>query len=186
MIFFWKALHVIGFVSWFAGLFYLVRIFVYHAEAMNKPQPEQDILKQQFNIMEWRVYKIILMPALIITWVAGTIMLVMNPAYFSSGTPGWMIVKLVLLVILSGYQGYCKQLIKKFEKGELPMSSTKFRFLNEFPTLILVAISFIAVQGKAGTLSYWKLILGIILFVGLLSWGVKAYKKIRERQATKA
>ena len=182
MILFWKALHVVGFISWFAGLFYLVRIFVYHAEAFDKPQPEQDILKRQFNIMEWRVYKIILMPALIITWSAGVAMLVINPLYFKMGTPGWMIVKLVLLVILSGYQGYCKKLIQRFEKGERPMNSTQFRLLNEVPTLFLVAISFIAVLGKAGTLSYWKLVVGIILFVGLLSWGVKAYKKVRERQ----
>ena len=56
---FFKAIHVVGFVAWFAGMFYLVRMFVYHVEAFDKTQPERDILARQFNLMEWRVYKII-------------------------------------------------------------------------------------------------------------------------------
>ena len=73
MFFYFKALHIIGFVSWFAGLFYLVRLFVYHVEAEQKPQPEQNILKKQFNLMEWKLYSIITNPAMIFTVIFGLI-----------------------------------------------------------------------------------------------------------------
>ena len=70
-----KALHVFGFVSWFAGLFYLVRIFVYHTEAMQRPEPKKSILIKEFNAMQWRVYKIICNPGMMITWFCGLAML---------------------------------------------------------------------------------------------------------------
>ena len=88
MFFYFQALHIIGFVSWFAGLFYLVRLFVYHVEAEQKPQPEQDILKKQYSLMEWKLYRIITNPAMIITVVFGSLMLIQNPDYFSMG---WMV-----------------------------------------------------------------------------------------------
>lgn len=187
MILFFKALHIVGFVSWFAGLFYLVRMFVYHVEAAGKSEPERSIMTRQLNLMEWRVYKIICNPAMMITWGAGLAMLVLDltqvapMGYFVGGTTGWMTVKLVLLVLLLVYHLYCKRLIKRLETGELPMTSFQFRLFNEFPTLFLVAISFIAVYGKAGRLNYLYLVLGIVGFVGLLTWGVRAYKRARER-----
>lgn len=187
MILFFKAVHVIGFVSWFAGLFYLVRMFVYHVEAAAKPEPERSIMTQHFNLMEWRVYKIILNPAMMITWTAGLAMLGLDVSgvapmgYFISGTTGWMTVKLGLLALLLAYHLYCKKLIQRLEAGELPMTSTQFRLFNELPTLFLVAIAFIAVLGKAGRLNYLYLVLGIVGFVGLLMLGVKTYKRVRER-----
>lgn len=187
MILFFKALHVVGFVSWFAGLFYLVRMFVYHVEAASKEEPERSIMTRHFNLMEWRVYKIICNPAMMITWTAGLGMLVLDlfqvvpMGYFVGGTTGWMTVKLVLLVLLLVYHLYCKKLIQRLEAGELPMTSFQFRLFNEFPTLFLVAISFIAVYGKAGRLNYLYLVLGIVGFVGLLTLGARAYKKARER-----
>lgn len=187
MILFFKALHVVGFVSWFAGLFYLVRMFVYHVEAAAKPEPERGIMTQHFNLMEWRVYKIICNPAMMITWGAGIAMLVLDltqiepMGYFIAGTTGWLTVKLVLLILLLVYHLFCKKLIQRLEAGELPMTSIQFRLFNEFPTLFLVAISFIAVYGKAGRLNYLYLVLGIVGFVGLLMVGVRMYKRVRER-----
>ncbi|MEL6945933.1 MAG: CopD family protein, partial [Bacteroidota bacterium] len=75
LLYFLKALHVIGFVSWFAGLFYLVRIFVYHVEASEKTEPERSVLTQEFMQMQKRVYKIICNPAMMLTWTAGLGML---------------------------------------------------------------------------------------------------------------
>lgn len=187
MILFFKALHVVGFVSWFAGLFYLVRMFVYHVEAAAKPEPERSIMTKHFNLMQWRVYKIICNPAMMITWLAGLSMLLLDVSgtipmgYFVSGTSGWMTVKLVLLILLLAYHLYCKKLIIRLESGELPMTSTQFRLFNELPTLFLVAIAFIAVLGKAGRLNYFYLALGIVGFVGLLMVGVRVYKRVRER-----
>ncbi len=175
-----KALHVVGFVSWFAGMFYLARIFVYFVDAGDKPEPEKGILQKEFNAMMWRVYKIILTPAMVITWIAGVAMLITNPVYLEMG---WMHIKLTLLLLLSGYHGYCKGVIRKLEAGKTVMSSFNFRLFNEIPTLFLVAISFIAVLGKAGTLNYIYLLVGLLAFAGLMYMGANAYRKRREREA---
>ena len=181
MILFFKALHVVGFVAWFAGLFYLVRMFVYHVEAEDKEQPTKDILKAQFHLMEKRVYSIICNPALYVTLIGGIGMIVLNTTYLRMG---WMQVKLALLLLLIAYHLYCGRLIKNLEKGKQPKTSWQFRLLNEFPTLFLVAISFIAVQGKAGTLHYGKLVLGMAGFIFLLGLGARAYKNYRTRKAS--
>ncbi|MBP7274105.1 MAG: protoporphyrinogen oxidase HemJ, partial [Saprospiraceae bacterium] len=122
-----KALHIVGFVAWFAGLFYLVRIFVYHAEAAEKPQPDCDILSKQFGIMEQRVYKIICNPAMMITFTAGFCMLYLQPEWLKMG---WMHIKLTLLFLLLGYHLYCKRIIKKFASGDVAFNSFQFRLLN--------------------------------------------------------
>ena len=102
LIYTFKSLHIIGFVTWFAGLFYLARIFVYHVEANDKPETERNILQAQYNIMAERLYKIITNPAIIITWLFGIGMLVLNPAYLQGG---WMHAKFLLVFLLSGYHG---------------------------------------------------------------------------------
>lgn len=190
-LYFFKALHVVGFVAWFAGLFYLVRIFVYHEEAYSKTDHERDILTRQFQLMEWRVYKIICNPAMMITWTAGLIMLALGlyspiiPNYLSieNGTPGWMYFKLLLLVLMTVYHLRCKRIIKRMEAGERPFTSWQYRLLNELPTLFLVLISFSAVFGKVGSLNYFYLFGGLILFIGLLFWGARAYKKARAKKS---
>lgn len=186
--FFFKSLHVVGFVSWFAGLFYLVRIFVYLMEAGEREEPARTILTEQFTAMSWRVYKIICNPAMMITWVAGLGMItldllgVTSYGYFSAGTPGWLHVKLLLLVLLTVYHVYCKKLIGRMEAGERPFSAWQFRLFNEVPTLFLVSISFIAVYGKAGQLNYVYLLLGVGLFAGLVYRGALAYRNRRREQ----
>jgi putative membrane protein len=189
-LYFFKALHVVGFVAWFAGLFYLVRIFVYHEEANSKPEPEASILKKQYHIMEWRVYRIICNPAMMITWTAGLSMLGLGlfspvvPNYLSPdmGTPGWMHFKLLLLLLMTFYHLWSKRLIRRMEAGERPFSSWQYRLLNELPTLFLILISFTAVYGKMGSLNYFYLFGGLILFIGLLFWGARAYKRSREKK----
>ena len=89
MYFLFKALHIVGFVAWFAGMFYLVRMFVYHREAQDDEQPKRDILTQQFNRMEWRVYKINCNPAMMLTWICGLSMLYLNGLEWLKVNP-WM------------------------------------------------------------------------------------------------
>jgi len=183
-----KALHAVGFVAWFAGLFYLVRMFVYHVEAFDKEQPERDILSKQLNLMEWRVYKIICNPAMMITWTAGLVMLgigIFNegvPNYLASGvgTPGWMHLKLLLLVLLLGYHLWSKRIIKRLEKGERVFTAWRFRLFNEVPTILLVAIVFVATLGNRGLLNYIYLTGGLVVFIGLIWYGAYSYKKRRE------
>jgi putative membrane protein len=172
---FFKAFHIIGFVTWFAGLFYLVRMFVYHAEADQKPKELQADWRAQFTLMQWRVYKIISTPAMVITWIFGLLMLAINPAILDQS---WIKIKLVLLVLLVIYHFYCRSIIVKQEKNEDKASSFNYRLLNELPTLFLVAIVLLAVVRDF--LDFVKLFGGVIAFGMLLFVFAKQYKKRRE------
>jgi protoporphyrinogen IX oxidase len=173
-----KSLHIVGFVAWFAGLFYLVRIFVYHVEALAKPQPERDVLASQFNLMEWRVYRIILGPAVVLTWACGTIVLFLHGGdWFRENW--WMHIKLLLLVLLTGYHHSCKGIIKKLEQGEVPFTSFQFRLLNEVPTLFLVSIVLLAVFRNS--LNAFYAFGGILAFGFLLFAAAKMYRRAREK-----
>ena len=185
-----KAIHVIGFVAWFAGLFFLVRMFVYYVEAGEKAEPEKSILQKQHGLMSWRVYKIIANPAMMITWTAGLIMLGLGftdgvPNYLKSeiGTPGWMHAKLTLLVLLTVYHVWCKRTLKKLEAGTAKTSSWGFRLANEIPTLFLVAVAFIATLGVRGQLNYAYLGVGLVAFAVLIYMGARAYQKKRMEKA---
>lgn len=186
--FFLKALHVVGFVSWFAGLFYLVRVFVYLVEADEYEEPKASILLEQFTAMAWRVYRIICNPAMMITWIGGLGMIGLDLAgvtsygYFTAGTPGWLHLKLLLLVLLLGYHLYCKRLLTRMEAGDRPLSAWQFRLFNEVPTLFLISISFIAVYGKAGRLNYLYLLIGVAAFGLLVYRGAVAYRKRRAQE----
>lgn len=173
-----KSLHVFGFVAWFAGLFYLVRIFVYHTEAMDKEEPAKSILIKEFNAMEWRVYKIIATPAINITWICGLGMLyIYGWEWFRVNT--WMHVKLVLLACLTAYHLYTKKIIVQLERGENPYTSFQFRLLNEVPTLFLLSIALLAVFKN--TLNFLYAFIGIIGFGIALVLAAKAYRNYREK-----
>lgn len=172
-LFYFKAIHIIGFVAWFAGLFYLVRMFVYHTEAYDRPEPEQRILKEQFHLMEWRVYKIICNPAMMITFTFGFAMLIYNPAYLEGA---WMHIKLSLVFLLLAYHLYCKRIIKQLEVGKTRFTSFQFRLFNEFPTLFLFFIVFLAVfKDMMNPLQLFGgiVVLGLVLF--LIAKGYKKY-----------
>jgi putative membrane protein len=172
---YFKALHIVGFVSWFAGLFYLVRMFVYHAEAKYKPVYLQEDWRKQFTLMQWRVYKIIATPAMYFTWFFGLLMIGYNPDILFQN---WIKLKLFLLVLLSGYHFYCKKIIIKQEKNEDSSSSFNYRLLNELPTLFLVAIALLAVVRDL--LNFLGLFFGVLVFGFILFLFAKSYKKRRE------
>jgi putative membrane protein len=175
---FFKALHIIGFVSWFAALFYLPRLFIYHTEAFDMEEPKRSILTEQFGIMQNRLYKIIMTPALVLTFVGGLSMLyIYGVEWFKISN--WMHWKLCLLIGLIGYHHYCKHIIKKLGRGERVMTSTQFRLFNEVTTLFLAAIVLLAVFKNS--LQFIYAFGGLLLFGISLGLGVKWYKKIRER-----
>lgn len=176
-----KALHIVGFVAWFAGMFYLVRVFVYHTEAFAKNEPDRSILINEFNTMEWRVYKIICNPGMSITWIFGLLMLFAYGVDWLKAQP-WMHLKLTLILLLTGYHHFNKRIIKRLEKGDQVMSSYKFRLFNEVPSVFLLAIVILAVY-KNG-LNYLYAIVGVVLFVLILIIFTKIYKSIRERKTT--
>ena len=171
-----KALHIIGFVAWFAGLFYLVRIFVYHAEAKDKPVLERDILIRQYIVMENRVYKLIANPAMMFTISCGVGMLVLNPNYL---TFGWMHIKLTLLIGLILYHLYCKKIMLELAKNENKNTSLQFRILNEVPTLFLIGIVLLAAF-KTNINAFY--IFGSMVVIAILFYIiVRRYKTYREK-----
>ncbi len=180
-----KTLHIIGFVSWFAGLFYLVRLFIYHAEARELPEPERGVLHRQFSLMESRLYGIISTPAMIITWSGGTAMIVYRELAEGPwlGTQGWLHVKLLLVVLLTGYHHWCKGLMKRFQAGETPWSSERLRAWNEVATLFLAAIAMLAVyQVRAN----YAVVAGVVGCLALLAyWGILAYRKRLARESSR-
>lgn len=188
-----KAVHVIGFVSWFAGLFYLGRVLVNHADTENitplagdspeasRNRLKKEILHEEYSATAARVYKIIVNPAMMITWVAGLLMLVLNPGYLQSGTPGWMHVKLLFVVLLLVYQLYTKRkLMLPMAAGRRPWTDWQLRLWNEVPTFFLVSVPFIAVFGKMGQLNYLYLAIGVGIFCLLVYRGAVAYRGKRK------
>ncbi|MCP4474423.1 MAG: protoporphyrinogen oxidase HemJ [Gammaproteobacteria bacterium] len=127
-----KAFHVIAIVCWFAGLFYLPRLYVYHAA---KPH---DAINQQFKIMEHRLYYYITTPAAIATLLFGLALWL--PNYDSYRHAMWLHIKLILVLLLIIYHGYCGYLLHRFKQDDNPFSVRFYRYFNEVPTLILIAV----------------------------------------------
>lgn len=143
MAYFWfKAFHLIGIVVWFAGLFYLVRLFIYHVEANEKPEPARTILKDQYQLMEKRLYSIITTPGMLVTVAMAIGLLTTEPDVLKQS---WLHVKLLLVAVLLAYHHYCARLMKQLAKDECRWTSQQLRALNEAPTVLLVAIVLLAV-----------------------------------------
>ncbi len=163
--YFWaKALHLVSVVSWFAGLFYIGRLFIYHAEALQKSEPERAILTAQFALMERRLYRAITTPAMIGTLMFGLWLIHASPVPVLSQP--WFHLKLTLLVLLFGYHGYCGRLRRDLLKGVA--RPVKFlRFWNEAATLLLFMIVFTAVFKRVGGAGYGLLAVAILTVVGM-------------------
>lgn len=164
MAYYWfKAFHIIGVVVWFAGLFYLVRLFIYHVEAEAEPEPARSILKKQYEVMEKRLYSIITTPGMLVTVAMAIGLLVLMPSYLHDT---WMHVKLGLVALLIGYHHYCKRIMKQLAKGECKWSSKQLRALNEAPTLLLVVIVMLVVfkNNLPADATTW-VVFGLIVFM---------------------
>lgn len=133
MPFLWvKAWHIIAVVCWFAGLFYLPRLFVYHAECRD------EISNARFKIMERRLYRGIATPSMILTVAFGSWLIALNPNYYLHA--GWMHAKLALVAILLGYHHICGRYLKAFALDQNRHSSTFYRIFNEVTVIILIAV----------------------------------------------
>ena len=137
-----KSFHIVGFTVWFAGLFYLVRLFIYHVEANEKPEPARSILQEQYQIMEKRLYSIITTPGMLVTIAMAIGVISTEPEIIHER---WLHIKLCLVALLVGYHFYCRSLMKKLVITECRWSSQQLRGLNELPTLFLVAIVLLAI-----------------------------------------
>ena len=171
-----KSLHIIFVVTWFAGLFYMFRLFVYHAEAARKDEPEKSILINQYKIMERRLWYAITWPSCILTLIFGIWLLVLMPAYL--GDP-WMHIKLFFVVLLLVYQFYGQRVLGRIAENPQYYTSIWMRLMNEVPTVILIAVVFLVVN-KSHIHWLWGT-LGLLGIAGILTFFVMQYKKRREK-----
>ena len=175
-----KALHIIFVVTWFAGLFYLFRLFIYHREAVDKPAAERDVLVPQFRIMERRLWAAITLPSGILATAAGVALIVMNPVWLQMP---FMWVKLGFVATLWIYMGYGLKVLRQCQ-GEGPIdSSIRLRFLNEFPTVVLIAVVFLIVLRDA--VGWIWGVCGILGLALLLTLVIKRYQKARKGNVNK-
>jgi putative membrane protein len=159
-----------------AGLFYIVRLFIYHTEANEKPADERAILQKQFVLMESKLWNIITTPAMLLAVLAGLGMLYLNPYLLEAD---WMLVKLSFVLGLLIYHFLCQRLMKQLKQGIFILSSTQLRIWNEVATIFLVAIVFTVVLKSAIDWIYG--LIGLILFSILIMSAVKIYKYYRQR-----
>lgn len=160
-----KSLHIIGVVSWFAGLFYIVRLFIYQAEADSAAEPRRSILRAQFSLMARRLWRAITVPAMVVTAITGGWLI----SYFPLSVSPWLYLKFGLLVLLFGYHFYCGYVRARMEAGERPHTSHQLRIINEIPTFLLVAIVFTVVSKSVAT-GLWSLVGCALFFVVLVTF----------------
>ena len=183
MAYYWfKAFHLIGIVVWFAGLFYLVRLFVYHAEAEQEPEPARSILTKQYGIMEKRLYGIITTPGMILTVAMAIGLISTEPEILKSS---WLHIKLAFVLLLIGYHHFCKRIMKKLAAGECQWTGQQFRALNEAPTILLVLIVLLAVfkNNLPLDLTTWLVAGLVITMVASIQLYAKKRRKDKEKLA---
>jgi putative membrane protein len=171
-----KSLHIIFMVSWFAGLFYIVRLFIYHKEAQEKEEVERSILTDQFVIMEKKLWWIITTPAMILTVIFGVWILTLNWGYYKQAT--WMHLKLLFVLFLLVYHFICQKIMFNFQRNHFNWSSMKLRLWNEVATLFLVSIVFLVVLKDS--FNWVKGTLGFFGVAILLMIGIQWYKRLRK------
>jgi putative membrane protein len=160
-----------------AGLFYGVRLFIYHTEANAKPEPEKSILTKEYSKITARLWSIITTPAMVLTVVAGLLMIYIVPGWLYQP---WLQVKLAFVVGLLAYHFICQRIMKQLRKGIFKYSSNQLRLWNEVATILLVAIVFTVILRSAIDWVYG--LIGLIIFSAVIMIAVKMYKKYREKK----
>lgn len=172
-----KALHVIFIVTWFSGMFYIVRLYIYNTEANDKQEPEKSILKQQFGIMIKRLWLGITVPSAILTLIFGPWMWL---GFMGGHTDNWLVIKLCFVIGLYAYHLSLYVLYKQQSKGIFKYTSNQLRIWNEVATIFLIAIVMLAVIKEGISLVYG--LCGLVLLMLLLMSAIKIYKNIRGRK----
>jgi putative membrane protein len=170
--FYIKALHIIFIVTWFAGMFYIVRLFIYNTEAAEKTDPEREILNAQFNIMIRRLW-------LGITWPSAILTLIFGPwLWIQMGvTPHWLVVKIIFVLLLYSYHFSLHIIFTEQRRGIFRFSSQQLRIWNEVATLFLFAIVFLATVKQGISVVYG--LAGIVSLAIVLMLAIRIYKKMR-------
>ena len=171
-----KALHLIFVITWFAGLFYIPRLFVYQIEAFYKPSPEKEILGEQLKLMAKRLWYIITWPSAVLATLFAVWLLVLRPDLFQQP---WMHVKLLFVLLLFIYHYQTHVYFNQLQNGIFKKTSSFMRLWNEGATFILFAVIFLAILKNA--LNWIFGIVGLVVLAALIMLGFKIYKNIRAK-----
>jgi putative membrane protein len=174
-----KAFHIVGVVAWFAGLFYLVRLFIYHVEAEGRPAAERGVLQPQFALMERRLYFIITRPAMIVTMGTAVGLLALQPGWLRDW---WLWAKVALVAGLLLYHWLCGRIMGQLAAGTARWTGQRLRVLNEVPTLVLIVVVLLVVFKSQLPLAATAL---VVLATGaLFAIAIRLYARGRaEREA---
>lgn len=171
-----KSLHLIFVITWFAGLFYIPRLFVYQIEAFHKPTPEKEILGKQLKLMAKRLWFIITWPSAIISTIFAIWLLILMPGWLQQG---WMHVKLTFVILLFLYHYQTHVYYKQLQKDVVKKSSNFMRIWNEGATFILFAVVFLVILKSS--LNWIFGVVGIMVLGILIMLGFRIYKNIRAK-----
>ncbi|MBO3115148.1 CopD family protein [Winogradskyella sp. DF17] len=171
-----KSLHLIFVITWFAGLFYIPRLFVYQIEAFHKPSPDKEILGKQLKLMAKRLWYIITWPSAILSTIFAVWLLLLMPGWLDQG---WMHVKLTFVLLLFFYHYKTHVYFKQLQDDIVKKSSSYMRIWNEGATFILFAVVFLVILKS--TLNWIFGVVGIIVLGILIMLGFRVYKSIREK-----
>ncbi|MFS4492918.1 CopD family protein [Maribacter sp. 2308TA10-17] len=171
-----KSLHLIFVVTWFAGLFYIPRLFIYHIEASQKPSPEKEILTKQLKLMTKRLWYIITWPSAVLCSIFAIWLLVLMPGWLQQP---WMHVKLAFVLLLFFYHGRNHLIFKQLQRDEVRYTSRYMRIWNEVATLVLFAVVFLVILKSA--INWVFGVLGILVLGVLIMLGIRLYKGIRDK-----
>lgn len=172
-----KSLHIISVVTWFAGLFYMPRLFVYFAEAEAKSSVEKQILQDQFRIMQRRLWYGITWPSSIAVFLFGFSLV---SQFWPISDHPWLVIKLAFVAGLYGYHFFLHKIFKQQQRNNISFSPMALRVINEISTLFLVSIVFLVVLKNVMSMIYG--IVGLIVLIAVLMIGIKTYKKMREQK----
>lgn len=182
-----KALHIIFMVSYFAGLFYLVRLFVYYKDTDEFSLEKKEVLRKQYVFMISRLWRFITVPAFNLMLLFGLSLLVVHYPHFpllSTDPFSWFYVKAFFLIGLFIYHEWCARQVKKMEKlegGDLPLNNLKLRQINEVATFLLFLIVFTVIFKSAIFTYWWQLLLGFLIVVGLILGAVKLVNRRKKK-----
>lgn len=171
-----KALHLIFVITWFAGLFYIPRLFIYHIEASEKPSPEREILTKQLQLMSKRLWFIITWPSAVLATMFAICLLILMPSLLDQA---WMHVKLAIVLLLIIYHLRTHFIYMQLQRNIIKYTSNYMRIWNEGATLILFAIIFLVTLRNA--LNWIYGVIGIIIFAIILMLAIRLYKRVREK-----
>jgi putative membrane protein len=177
-----KTLHIVGVVVWFAGLFYLVRLFIYHVEAEALDQPVRDAFKEQYGVMERRLANIITTPGMVVTVAMAVGLLLVQPIWLKQG---WMHAKLAFVAALLAYHWFCYRLMGQLQRGTCQWSGRQLRALNELPTLLLILVVMLVVfknQFPTGPAT-WFLVALVVAMAGSIQFYARWRRVRAEREA---